>query len=125
SRVTFDARDVNGSMRQNVGPVALRDTITVIPIDVANGSSEFQQAETPNTIFEYQWSDTAERNIRDQARFELNYAFQLFEDRKWLKMDNSILLGRSVEEADRTTRLKRTANNTFNYKRPTDTSYIR
>ncbi len=125
SRVTFDARDVNGSMRQNVGPVGLRDTITVIPIDVANGSSEFQMSETPNTIFEYQWADTAERNIRDQARFELNYAFQLFEDRKWLKMDNSILLGRSVEEADRTTRLKRTANNTFNYKRPTDTSYIR
>lgn len=125
SRVDFTARDVNGSMRQNVGPVALRDTITVIPIDVANGSSEFSQAESPNTIFEYLWSDSSEKNERQQARVEVNYAFKLFPDSRWLSVDNSLLIGRSVESADRTTTLTRTANNTFNYKRPTDTSHIR
>jgi hypothetical protein len=126
SRVTFDARDVNGSMRQNVGPTALRDTITVIPIDVVNGSSEFQQAQTPNTIFEYLWSDTTEEDTREQYRVELNYAFDLFQEgNRWLAMQNSILVGRSVEDADRTTTLNRTANNTFNYKRPTDTTYLR
>jgi iron complex outermembrane recepter protein len=125
SRVKFSARDVNGSMRQNVGPVALRDTITVIPIDVANGSSEFQQAQTPNTIFEYLWSRNTESNSREQARIEANYAFQLFPDSKWFGIDGSFLAGRSIEDAKRTTTLNRTANNTFNYKRPTDTSHIR
>lgn len=125
SNVEFYARDVNGSMRQNVGPVALRDTITVIPIDAANGSSEFTRAQTPNTIFEYVWSHNKEENTRDQARIELNWAFKLFEDRKWLKVDSSILAGRSIEKADRMTRLNRNANNAFNYKKPTDTSYIR
>ncbi|MBA4136405.1 MAG: hypothetical protein C0518_03710 [Opitutus sp.] len=125
SNVQFDVRDVNGSMRQNVGPVALRDTITVIPIDSANGSSEFTRTQTPNTIFEYNWSNSQEENTRDQFRVELNYSIKLFESRKWLAIDNSFLVGRSVEKAERTTDLTRTANNTFNYKRPTDTSYIR
>lgn len=125
SNVKFDSRDVNGSMRQNVGPVALRDTITVIPIDSANGSSEFTRTQTPNTIFEYNWTDSQEDNTRDQFRFELNYSLKLFEANKWLAIDNSFLFGRSIEKADRTTNLTRTANNTFNYKKPTDTSYIR
>lgn len=125
SSVNFDARDVNGSMRQNVGPVGLRDTITVIPIDVANGSSEFQLSETPNTIFEYLWSNTSEDNDRRQMRFELNYAFKLFQDNKWAAIDSSVLAGRSVEKAKSTSTLNRNADGTFNYKRPTDTSYIR
>ncbi len=125
SRVDFASLDVNGSMRQNVGPVALRDTITVIPIDVANGSSEFSQSQSPNTTFEYLWTDSTERNERQQARVEVNYAFKLFEENRWLSLNNSLLIGRSVESADRTSTLRRTANNTFNYKRPTDTSYIR
>jgi len=125
SDVEFKYRDVNGSMRQNVGPVALRDTITVIPLDSANGSSEFTRTQTPNTIFEYNWSRGTEDNTRDQARVELNWAFKLFEDHKWLKIDSSLLVGRSIEKAERRTTLNRTANNTFNYKKPTDTSYIR
>jgi iron complex outermembrane recepter protein len=125
SKVRFDSRDVNGSMRQNVGPVALRGTITTIPIDSANGSSEFTRTQTPNTIFEYNWSDAREETTRDQFRMELNYSLKLFEDSKWLGIDNSFLFGRSVESADRVIDLTRTANGTFNYKNPTDTSYIR
>lgn len=125
SRVNFDARDVNGSMRQNVGPVALRDTIAVIPIDVVNGSSEFQQAQTPNTIFEYLWTATTESNRRQQARIEATYAVKLFPESKWFGIDSSLLAGRSIEDARRTTTLNRSANNTLNYKRPTDTSYLR
>jgi len=125
SEVDFNSRDVNGSMRQNAGPVSLRDTITVIPIDSANGSSEFTRTQTPNTIFEYLWTDSTENNKREQARIEANWAFKLFEDSKWFGVDNSFLFGRSIEKADRTTTLRRTANNTFNYKRPTDTSYLR
>jgi iron complex outermembrane recepter protein len=126
SRVTFDSRDVNGAMEQNVGPVSLRDTITVIPIDSANGSSEFTRTQTPNTIFKYNWSDLWERNEREQVRAELNYQFDLFkEHNRWLAIESSLLLGRSYERADRTTRLTRTRNNLFNFKRPTDTTYIR
>lgn len=125
SSVDFYVRDVNGSMRQNIGPVALRDTITVIPLDSANGSSEFTRSLAPNTIFEYLWSHNKEENTRDQARVELNWAFKLFEERKWLKIDSSILAGRSIEKADRMTRLNRNPNSLFNYKKPTDTSYIR
>ena len=125
SEVSWDARDVNGSMRQNVGPVGLRDTITVIPIDVANGSSEFSLSESPNTVFEYLWTDSTEDADRQQARVELNYAFKLFGDSKWWAIDSSVLAGRSIEKADGLTTLNRAANNSFNYKRPTDTSYIR
>jgi iron complex outermembrane recepter protein len=126
SRVTFDGRDVNGAMEQNVGPVALRDTITVIPIDVANGSSEFARAETPNTIFKYNWSDNWQRNDREQIRAELNYRLDLFPDaNRWVRLENSLLLGRSYERAERHTTLSRTRDTLFNFKRPTDTSYIR
>ncbi|KXU35416.1 hypothetical protein AXK11_06440 [Cephaloticoccus primus] len=124
SRVDFDVRDVNGTMRQNVGPVDLRDTITVLPLDVANGA-EFALGQSPNTIFQYQWSDLTERSTRDQVRVELNYALNLFEERKWLAMRNSFLFGRSTEKAVRKTALTRSADNTYNYKSPTDTSYIR
>ncbi len=123
--VDFDSRDVNGSMRQNWGPVGLRDTITVIPLDSANGSSEFTRSQVGNTIFQYLWTDATEENDRDQLRVEATWNFKLFEDRKWFALDNSFLVGRSVEKAERTTTLRRTANDTWNYKRPTDTSYIR
>lgn len=126
SRVTFDQRDVNGAMEQNIGPVELRDTIRVIPIDVANGHSEFVEAETPNTIFKYNWTDNYERNDREQARVELNYQFALFQDANpWLAIDSSLLVGRSYERAEVNSRLTRTRDTLFNFKRPTDTSYIR
>ncbi len=126
SRVTFDARDVNGAMEQNIGPVELRDTITVIPIDSANGHSEFIRTETPNTIFKYNWSDNWEENEREQVRVELNYRFDLFKERnRWIGIENSLLVGRSYERADRETRLTRTRDTLFNFKRPTDTSYLR
>ncbi len=127
SSVEFDARDVNGSMRQNVGPAWARGPVTVIPIDVANGSGDsgFEAGVVPNTAFEYNWSDSTEENDRQQARVELNYAFTLFGDSKWGAIDNSFLVGRSIEQADSTTTLRRTENTLFNYKNPTDTSYIR
>jgi iron complex outermembrane recepter protein len=126
SRVTFQARDVNGAMEQNIGPVALRDTITVIPIDSANGSSEFTRTQTPNTIFKYQWSDTFEKNEREQIRAELNYRFDLFkEHNRWLGIESNLLVGRSYERADRFTELVRSRDTMYNFKRPTDTSYIR
>jgi len=127
SQVDFDVRDVNGSMRQNAGPVGLRDTILVLPIDAANGGEgEFVLGQSPNTVFQYQWSDLEEESRRDQVRVELNYALSLFEARnRWLTNSHSFLFGRSTEKAERKTALRRTANDTFNYKRPTDTSYIR
>ena len=125
SQVIFNARDVNGAMEQNIGPVALRDTIRVVPIDSANGSSEFIETETPNTIFKYAWADNYEMADREQARVELNYQFDLFEDHKWLGVDSSLLVGRSYEKAEKLTRLTRTRDTFFNYRNPTDTSYIR
>ncbi len=125
SSVIFNTRDVNGAMEQNVGPVALRDTIRVIPIDSANGSSEFIETETPNTIFKYAWTDFYELSEREQVRAELNYQFKLFPDSKWLGLDSSLLVGRSYEKADKLTKLTRTKDTFFNYKNPTDTSYIR
>ncbi|WP_221032608.1 TonB-dependent siderophore receptor [Actomonas aquatica] len=125
SSVIFEGRDVNGAMEQNIGPVALRDTIRVVPIDSANGSSEFIETETPNTIFKYNWTDNYELAEREQARVELNYQFDLFEDSKWLGLESSVLVGRSYEKAERLTRLTRTKDTFFNYKSPTDTSYIR
>ncbi len=125
SEVIFNTRDVNGAMEQNIGPVALRDTIRVVPIDSANGSSEFIETETPNTIFKYNWTDGYELSDREQVRAELNYQFNLFEDHTWLGLESSLLIGRSYEKAEKLTRLTRTKDTFFNYKRPTDTSYIR
>ena len=128
SDVEFTQRDVNGSMQQNEGPLALRDTIYVQPIDVANGSNEagFEPGPTPNTIFRYAWADTFQDNNRDQVRAELNYKFDLFQNaNKWLRIDSSLLIGRSYEKASRKSFLTQTSNGVWNYKRPTDTSYIR
>jgi iron complex outermembrane recepter protein len=128
SDVEFTTRDVNGSMQQNEGPVALRDTIYVLPIDVANGSNEggFGLGPTPNTIFRYTWADMFEDNDRDQIRAELNYKFNWFDKaNRWLRIENSLLVGRSYEKAQRKSFLTATLANKFNYKRPTDTSYIR
>lgn len=127
SSVSFEGRDVNGSMRQSVGPAWARGEITVVPLDVANGSNEagFVAGTVGDTTFEYNWQRPYEKTDREQARVELNYAIKLFPDRKWLSIDNSFLVGRAIEMAETVTRLNRTANNIFNYKNPEDTSYIR
>lgn len=39
-------------------------------------------AQSPNTIFEYTWSNAQEKNTRNQFRVELNYAITLFERNK-------------------------------------------
>ncbi len=128
SEVEFNQRDVNGAMQQNDGPAWARGTINVVPLDVANGSNEgtFTPGPTPNTTFRYTWADNWENNNRDQFRVELNYKWDWFQDaNKWLRIDNSFLIGRSLEKASRKTSLIQTPQGLFNYKNPEDTSYIR
>jgi hypothetical protein len=79
----------------------------------------------PSTL-SYQWEKQWQDNTHDQVRVELNYDLRLFENSsKWLRMDNSFLVGWSYtrERAERRTR--QTPGDVANYHSPADFSYLR
>jgi len=79
-----------------------------------------------NTILQYQWFQGKNDTSHDQFRAELNYKFKMFEETyKWLWMNNSILLGHSEENGVAQSEISRTVDGTYNFKSPTDASYIR
>lgn len=126
--VNFDQLDVQGNLVQNQGPVALRDTVFLTPIDQVKGSSNNSIVFGPmsNTILQYYWTNPYTETKREQVRAELTYNFKLFrEANRWLRSEHQFLLGRSEERADTSVVTARTPDNQWNYKRPTDASPIR
>lgn len=128
SQVDFQVRDVQGNLRQNVGPTSLRSTVFLSPIAQVNGSSNLNIVfgPVPNSILQYFWSQTDTDTKREQVRTELNYNLKLFSQaNKWLQVGNAVLLGRSEERADQRILTHATPDNVWNYKNPNDASPIR
>ncbi len=129
SSVTFDTRDVDAAARTDIGPSALWSTITPVPLDAARGDTDanWAAAPFPRSIIAYSWRDGHEHNNADQERAELAYRHKFLEDHKWLKFDNTILLGVGHEE-DTVTSSTRTLdanNNVFDWKSASDPSPFR
>ncbi len=79
----------------------------------------------PSTIA-YQWEKQQQRNTHDQWRVELNYDLKLFQNAsRWLRMDNSFLLGLSYTKEKSEYHTQQTPGDTAQYHSPTDYSYIR
>ncbi|HEY0946064.1 MAG TPA: TonB-dependent receptor plug domain-containing protein [Opitutaceae bacterium] len=128
SSVDFDQLDVQGNLQQNVGPEALRSTVILSPIDQVRGSSNLNIVfgPVPNSILQYMWTQSATETSREQVRAELTYNLKLFSNaNKWLRLNNSILLGRSEERADTDVTTFRTPDNEWNWKNPNDATPIR
>ncbi len=128
STVDFQQRDVQGNLVQNLGPVGLRGTVFLTPIDQVNGSSNLNIVFGPltNTILQYMWTDTETATTRDQVRAEATYNLKLFKEANpWWRIENQFLLGRSEERFDTDIVNTRTPENLWNYKNPEDKTPIR
>ncbi len=128
SKVKTANLDVQGNFRQSAGPSSLRGNVLLSPIDQVKGDSSGNVTTgiAPNAIFEYLWSDRTGDTTRDQTRVDLTYQFKLFENSsKWLRMDNVILIGDSMEKNKAGNFNRGTPPNVYNYKSPLDLSPIR
>lgn len=125
SEVEWDVRDVFGGVTNNVGPLNLRNTITVIPASVENGDAEFIFGEVTDAIFQGTWTERNEVIKRDQIRAEVNFAFDTFQNSELFGMKNSFLLGRSEESSSKDIFSRGTVQNEYFYWDPTDSSPMR
>ncbi|PTY08365.1 hypothetical protein DB347_01930 [Opitutaceae bacterium EW11] len=129
SSATFDTRDVNASIGNNIGPMNLWSTLIPVPLDALRGDTDanWAAAPIPHSIVAYSWSDTKSELRAHQGRAELSYKLPLFESRPWLEMKHNFLLGVSVER-DRTTTALRTldsANSVYDWKSVADSTPFR
>lgn len=128
SDVEFSQLDVQGNLQQNIGPAALRSTVYLSPIDQVKGSSNLNIVfgAVPNTILQYFWAKPETTTKRDQVRADLTYTFDLFSNSsRWLRMNNTFLLGHTEERSDMSSTTVRTPDNTWNWKDPNDKNPIR
>ena len=128
STADFQSRDVYGNLSQNTGPAALRKRVFFTTLNPVAGDSNQNAINgwVDDVILQYTWGFADTQTQRDQARAEMNYKLPLFEKgNKWLRMEHSFLLGHSEETAENSTVSGGTLDNTFNYKSPTDATYIR
>ncbi|HEY9155395.1 MAG TPA: TonB-dependent receptor plug domain-containing protein, partial [Opitutaceae bacterium] len=119
--------DVAGALTTNLGPVGLRQTVNLYPLDPAIGDNSLaiQNGATAGVIDQYTWGRTKVRTERDQERYELTYHHRFFDNHsKWLQFDNQLLLGMSPDYNNIYKQTWATNANQFNYKSPTDTTPI-
>jgi iron complex outermembrane receptor protein len=129
SSATFDLRDVDAAVGNNIGPIALWSTLVPVPLDGVRGDTDANWAASPipHSIVAYSWAENRSGSRADQARAELNYKFDLFADRPWLAIKNNLLIGASTE-TDRNTSTRRTldsANAVYNWKSVADPTPFR
>lgn len=125
----FDTRDVGGNLVTGLGPVSLRKTVDfgVAALDKTGGDSNTNvvNGKVNDVAFSYGWNESATKNSHDQVRAEATGTIKLFEGRKWLAFNNSLLIGHSEELQVNTSAARGTVNGVNNYKSPLDTSPIR
>lgn len=132
----FSSRDVFAGISQNSGPEEMRRTIKAR--QVIDGSTTDVEAEIDNAILQYSWGERLDDTDRDQLRVEWTYSVRIFEDSKWFNSEHSFLAGYTLEEAANDNYQQGTqarslvtgtpldfARDGWNWKNPTDTSYIR
>jgi outer membrane receptor protein involved in Fe transport len=129
SSVVFDLRDVNASVGNNIGPIALWSTLTPVPLDADRGDTDANWAGSPipHSIIAYSWADTHTRTLAHQARAELNYKFDLFASHRWLAVKNNLLAGFAFERDDTTTTLRTldSTNSVYDWKSAADPTPFR
>jgi outer membrane receptor protein involved in Fe transport len=124
----WDRRDVAGNLFQNRGPADLQKTINFgAPSLSSVGSSNLNvvNGTVEKVILAYSWIDAQNSILREQVRAEGSFKFTLFGQSKWLKMENSILLGHAEEKQTNEYTNVGTPDNQYNYKSPLDASPIR
>jgi outer membrane receptor protein involved in Fe transport len=128
STADFQRRDVIGNLNQNVGPASLRARVFFRTLSTSLGDSNLNAINgyVDNVALQYTWTVSDTSTALDQVRAELNYKIVLFDrSNRWLRMQNSFLLGHSEDSNKNDSITGGTQDNSFNYKSPTDRSYIR
>ena len=123
STYNTQGRDVQAQLFTNVGPVALRQTINLFPLDPTrgDGSLNIQKGSVPGSIIQYAWNRGDSDNTRKQVRAEITARHEFFaKSNKWLRQDSSILAGYSEINhlLERTSWV--TAPGGYNFKAPND-----
>ncbi len=129
SSVTFKGRDVDASARTDIGPANLWSTLTPVPLDSSRGDTDANWAASPipRSIIAYGWKQTTDGTRADQTRVELTYHKSLFDARRWLKFDNTLLAGQATERDHTASSLMAldASNNVFDWKSAADPSPFR
>jgi outer membrane receptor protein involved in Fe transport len=129
AKATFNSLDVGGNLMQNVGPAALQKTVNFgnpALNGVGDSNLNVQYGNVNNVVLQYGWNGGSSANEHDQVRAEANYKFKLFPNSsKWVKVENSVMLGHSEETQKNTYANYGTRQNLNNYKSPLDASPIR
>ncbi len=129
SSVTFDTRDVNASVGNNIGPIALWSTVYPVPLDAARGDTDANWAASPvpHSIMAYSWSNVKNGQRAKQGRAELSYKLDLFDKHPWFEIKNNLLVGVSTEK-DKNTSVRYTLdgnNQVYDWKSASDPTPFR
>lgn len=121
---------VNAAYIRGDGPANLRGTINVPAFDDGSFDAEIGSGNQviTDTILTYKWRDTEIEQDREEVKVEAVYNLDLFENRKWLRMENMFLVGYSDLRAERMEQRFTSGGNDLAlqlYKSPTDLSPIR
>lgn len=128
----FDQSTFNYSQLDNMAALQAASNFSNAPAsDIANvafvplsgAQTGISTGSTPSVIT-YQWEKKHEDTTIDQARIDLTYHFSLLESHKWLRMDNSFLVGYDYQRNVDDYHTWQTPGNTQNYHSPTDFSPI-
>jgi len=121
---------VNAAYIAGDGPENLRGTINVPAFEDGSFDAEVgnDNQVVTDTILTYKWRDTIIEQDRDEVKIEAVYSFDLFEDNRWLAMDNMFLVGYSDLRAERREQQLTSGGTDLSkqlYKDPNDLSPIR
>lgn len=126
SSVTFNVRDVDANLMNNIGPPSLWSTVYPVALDPLRGDTDasWTTYPEPNSIAAYQWKNSLEGHRALQSRVELNYQLNLFAAHRWLAVKNDFLGGISTEKAKNTFQISELdpAANVYDYKSAADAS---
>ena len=134
SSFSYNQQDVSASLKRasddSNAPAWAIGNVTFAPVGVSDyntnmGSlNNFTHSTAPSVMW-YQWNYAKEQDKHTQIRTDLSYTKKLFEDSKWAKMENMLLIGQSYTHEVHFNNLWNTAYNKQNYKNPTDYTPIR
>ncbi|HLP24708.1 MAG TPA: TonB-dependent receptor plug domain-containing protein, partial [Acidobacteriota bacterium] len=121
SAFSYDQLDVSASL-QTPGtstPAWAIANVTYVPL--VSGQSGFPTGPQPATIG-YQWNASTEDDTHEQIRADLTYKLALFETSKWLKLDNTFLVGLNYTTERYENVIRGTPFDRNMFKSPTDSS---
>ncbi|MBI2517846.1 MAG: TonB-dependent receptor plug domain-containing protein [Opitutae bacterium] len=126
SSFRYDQRDVSASIQNTSTSTPAWAIGTVVYSPLVTGQQGIPTGPRNATVG-YQWNDSKENDKHKQIRADLTYTLKLFENAssKWMKMDNTFLIGLNYTNETHESSNFGTVYNRNNFKNPGDFSPFR